>query len=243
MAAGEAQRVAFFGGSFDPPHLGHLAVARAARHALQLDTILFAPVGVQPLKPNGASASFEDRVRMTELAVAGEPGFQVSSIDAPDSSRHPNFTLETLRRIRTGLPPGAELFCIMGADSFLTLNQWHGAALIPFAATLIVASRPGQSLNDLQRALPRGLVLNREPESNSSGEHSSTSNSHIALRTYTLRNASGDSAEFHVLPGLDIEISASDIRQQLHSGAEPATARQLLPPAVTQYIRNHSLYR
>ncbi len=53
-------RVAFFGGSFDPPHLGHLAVARAARAAFRLDTVLFAPVGAQPLKPEGSAASFED---------------------------------------------------------------------------------------------------------------------------------------------------------------------------------------
>src|SRR4051794_33636357 len=68
---GGAQRVAFFGGSFDPPHLGHLAVARAARAALQLDRVLFAPVGAQPLKPQGSTAPFPDRVAMTELAIGG----------------------------------------------------------------------------------------------------------------------------------------------------------------------------
>ena len=67
--------MAFFGGSFDPPHLGHLAVARAARAAFHLDTVLFAPVGAQPLKPEGSAASFEQRLAMTRLAIAGEPGF------------------------------------------------------------------------------------------------------------------------------------------------------------------------
>ncbi len=79
----DSRRVAFFGGSFDPPHLGHVAVARAARDALRLDAVLFAPVGVQPLKPQGATAGFDDRLEMTRLAVAGEPGFEVSLIDAP----------------------------------------------------------------------------------------------------------------------------------------------------------------
>lgn len=64
--SGEGRRVAFFGGSFDPPHLGHLAVARAARKALCLDRVLFAPVGAQPLKPAGSTAPFADRLRMTE---------------------------------------------------------------------------------------------------------------------------------------------------------------------------------
>jgi len=81
LAAG--RRVAFFGGSFDPPHFGHLAVARAARAALELDAVLFAPVGVQPLKPSGSTASFEDRVAMTRLAIAGEERFEVSLADAP----------------------------------------------------------------------------------------------------------------------------------------------------------------
>jgi nicotinate-nucleotide adenylyltransferase len=85
-----ARRVAFFGGSFDPPHLGHLGVARAAQAALGLDIVLFAPVGAQPLKPRGASADFEDRLAMTRLAIAGEPGFDLSLADAPKSSGAPN---------------------------------------------------------------------------------------------------------------------------------------------------------
>src|SRR5258708_26804683 len=94
---GAKRRVAFFGGSFDPPHLGHLAIARAAREALRLDTILFAPVGAQPLKPMGSTAPFADRVAMTELAIAGEPGFELSLVAAPDPNRQPNSTLEPLR--------------------------------------------------------------------------------------------------------------------------------------------------
>src|SRR5579862_2473647 len=135
-------RVAFFGGSFDPPHLGHLAVARAARELLQLDRVLFAPVGAQPLKPLGSTADFSDRVAMTGLAIAGERGFEVSLIDAPRADGQPNYTLETLSTLRAGLPQGGCLFCLMGADSFTSLRHWHGGAEIPFTASLIVASRP-----------------------------------------------------------------------------------------------------
>src|SRR5947209_19540734 len=97
---GVARRVAFFGGSFDPPHLGHLAIARAARDALCLDTVLFAPVGAQPLKPQGSTAPFDDRLAMTRLAIAGEPCFELSLIDAPDAHGKPNYTLETLPKLR-----------------------------------------------------------------------------------------------------------------------------------------------
>lgn len=237
MKVGDSRRVAFFGGSFDPPHLGHLAVARAAREALRLDAVLFAPVGAQPLKPLGSTASFDDRVCMTELAIDAEPCFALSRIDAPSPEGHPNYTLETLKRLRAQLPPHAALFSLMGADSFLSLHQWHGAARIPFAATLIVASRPGQSLADLQSALPAGLTITEEEKP------AQTAGGGIELHTYTLRSPAGDSAPFHLLPGLDVEISASEIRAQLQASMEPAACRQLVPAPVARYIREHGLYR
>ncbi len=156
---GAKRRVAFFGGSFDPPHLGHLAIARAARNALCLDTVLFAPVGAQPLKPQGSTAAFADRVEMTRLAIAGEPAFELSLLDAPDPRGEPNFTLETLRKLRAEFGPSAALFLLMGADSFVSLRRWRGAAEIAFAATLIVASRPGLRLDDLAALLGNGLTL------------------------------------------------------------------------------------
>src|SRR5271157_1894609 len=86
-------RVAFFGGSFDPPHLGHLAVARAARDAFRLDSVLFAPVGIQPLKSEGLTSGFADRLAMTRLAIEGEADFAISLADAPKPGGEPNFTL------------------------------------------------------------------------------------------------------------------------------------------------------
>jgi nicotinate-nucleotide adenylyltransferase len=230
-------RIAFFGGSFDPPHLGHLAIARAARTALHLDRILFAPVGAQPLKPRGSTASFADRLAMTELAIAEEPGFEISLADAPNSAGEPNYTLETLRNLRAGLPAGACLYSLMGADSFASLRRWHGAADIPFAAGLIVASRPGQNLDDLAPFLPQGLALDANPASCTSfgGE--------IDLRCYVIRNDEGDSAPFYLLPGLDVEISASEIRAHVRSSSPESAAAGFLQPRVAAYIREHGLYR
>jgi nicotinate-nucleotide adenylyltransferase len=235
------RRVAFFGGSFDPPHLGHLAVARAAQAALGLDAVLFAPVGAQPLKLHGATASFEDRLAMTRLAIAGEPGFDISLADAPKPGGAPNFTLDTLLALRAQLPPGSALFCLMGADSFFALRLWHRAAEIPFAAPLVVASRPGQPLDDLQAELPAGLTLVSQPETD-------RPSSSVELRPYLLVNRAGDRTPFYLLPGLNVEISASDIREQLrYSGdsasATPAAGDALLPAAVLDYIRSRGLYR
>lgn len=231
-------RVAFFGGSFDPPHLGHLAVARAAREALRLDRVLFAPVGAQPLKPEGSTAPFPARVAMTELAIAGEPGFEVSLLDAPGTGGKPNFTLETLRALRTGLPAEGCLFCLMGADSFASLRRWHGAAEIPFTAALIVASRPGQRLDDLATFLPERLTL--DPETRVSGP---TAEGGIDLRCYSVRNANRESAPFYVLPDLDVEISASEIREQMRSPRQEFSAAASLSQSVAQYIRANGLYR
>jgi nicotinate-nucleotide adenylyltransferase len=238
------RRVAFFGGSFDPPHLGHLAVARAARVALALDTVLFAPVGAQPLKPQGSTASFQDRLAMTELAVAGEAGFGVSLADAPKASGAPNFTLETLQALRAGLPPEGALFCLMGADSFFGLHRWHRAAEIPFVASLIVASRPGQRpeewIRGLRTALPLGLTLEATTRAEPGGAA-------VEMRTYMLHNPAGESAPLYLLPGLQADISASQIRDQIREredalSAAPESGGKLLPDAVFEYIRAHGLY-
>ena len=227
-------RVAFFGGSFDPPHTGHLAVARAARRALDLDVILFAPVGAQPLKPLGSTAEFADRVAMTELAVTGEPGFAVSLADAPEPQGRPNYTIDTLLDLRDRLPEGGALFCLMGADSFLGLRRWRRGADIPFVAPLIVASRPGEDLHDLAAVLPEGLSIAGEPAPPSNGD----------LRTYTLRNNAGSTTPIYLLPGLHVEVSASEIRQQVHAalGRLPS-GHDLLPAPVSAYIASHNLYR
>jgi nicotinate-nucleotide adenylyltransferase len=230
------RRVAFFGGSFDPPHLGHLAVARAARAALGLDTVLFAPVGAQPLKPLGSTASFADRVAMTELAIAADGGFRVSLADAPKPQGKPNYTLETLLGLRSELPAGSTLFCLMGADSFAGLRHWHRGVEIPFAAPLIVASRPGERLGDLKSALPEELMIERMP-----GPEESVSD--VEMHSYLLHNPHGQTAPFYLLPGLEVEISASEIRAQVNEilGARSA-GRELLPEAVSAYIRMHGLY-
>ena len=229
MSSAAQLRVAFFGGSFDPPHLGHLAAARAAQSALALDRVLFAPVGTQPLKPDGASASFEDRVAMTRLAIAGEPGFEVSLLDSPRPLGQPNYTLDTLRTFRL-LNPATQLFLLLGADSFALLRNWRGAAEIPFIAAIVVVSRPGQHVDDVARFLPAGVTVVQAdglPEAGAGAE----------IRTYTLSNSNGETAPFYLLPDLYVPISASQVRAQTRAGAPSP-----LPPAVADYIREHQLY-
>jgi nicotinate-nucleotide adenylyltransferase len=141
-------RVALFGGSFDPPHHGHTAIAAAAADVFDLDRVLFAPVGRQPLKREGTPSSFADRLAMVELACAADSRFAVSDVDAPRSDGAPNYTVETLATLHEAMPD-ARLFNLVGADSFLDLPLWHEPKRLLEVAEWIVVSRPGFPLANL----------------------------------------------------------------------------------------------
>lgn len=142
-------RLGFFGGSFDPPHRGHLVVALAAARAFSLDRVLMAPVGSQPLKPGGPAAGFGDRLAMTKLLCDGQPKLEASAIDAPLANGSPNFTIDTLARLQTKAGAETEIFVIVGADAFLSLRQWREPEELLRAAEWIVVSRPGFSREKL----------------------------------------------------------------------------------------------
>ena len=143
-------RVGLFGGSFDPPHRGHLAVAETVRERFALDRVLLAPAAIQPLKLRGAHASFTDRLRMVELLCEGTTGIEASAIDGPTADGKPNYTIDTLHRLRNQLPPGAEIFLILGADAFLGIRQWKDSEALLKEARWIVVSRPGFELHKLE---------------------------------------------------------------------------------------------
>jgi nicotinate-nucleotide adenylyltransferase len=147
-------RVALFGGSFDPPHHGHIAIATAAADEFKLDQVLFAPVGRQPLKIEHASASYTDRLAMVDLACEVDARFSVSEVDAPKADGGANYTVETLAALR-GQMPEARLFNLVGADSFLDLRRWREPERLLKLAEWIVVSRPGFALADLS---PLGLT-------------------------------------------------------------------------------------
>jgi nicotinate-nucleotide adenylyltransferase len=142
-------RVAFFGGTFDPPHRGHLSIARAAADAFNLQKVLFAPVGRQPLKEAKGAASFTDRLAMVRLACETDRRFEVSEIDAPRGDGVPNYTANTLEKLHCE-QPGIHLFAIAGADSFLTLREWHDPDKVVELAEWIVVSRPGWPIEKLK---------------------------------------------------------------------------------------------
>ena len=100
-------RLALFGGTFDPVHEAHLAIARAAAARFALDRVLFVPAAHPPHKAAATRAPYEDRVRMAELACAGEPGFEVSRLE---ENTPRSYSIDTIEKVRAGLGAGAELF-------------------------------------------------------------------------------------------------------------------------------------
>ena len=129
-------RVGVFGGTFDPVHVGHLAIANAALEDLPLDRVIFVPARHSPLKNDGPVASARDRLAMLEASIAGEPRFAVSSIEL--DRQGPSYTVETLAALR----PEGELFLILGSDAFADFTRWKEPERIRGLATVVVAARP-----------------------------------------------------------------------------------------------------
>lgn len=148
-----APRIGVFGGTFDPPHIGHLIAALELRYALKLDRLLFVPAGRPPHKPTDAVASNRHRLEMLRLAIGDNAGFELSTIDVDRAG--PSFTSDLLQRLDEHLAP-ARLVFLMGEDSLRDLPEWHQPGRIAALAEIGVASRPGvaSDLNSIHRAVP-----------------------------------------------------------------------------------------
>ena len=149
------RRIGLFGGTFDPPHAGHLAIAEWAREQLRLDRVLFVPAGAPPHKRARRLSSVAARVAMTRLAVRGNPAFRLSQLEV--RRRGPSFTVDTLRAVRAA-DPGVEVFLLMGEDSLDDFRTWHEPAAIRGLARLAVARRPGGRRRTPARGIARGLI-------------------------------------------------------------------------------------
>jgi nicotinate-nucleotide adenylyltransferase len=133
-------KLAIFGGTFDPLHDAHLAVARQAAVRFHLDRVLLVPAAQPPHKRSGAHASYEDRVRMAEIGVADDPRLAVSRIEEGTAR---SYSIDTIEKVRAGMSPADELYFIIGADAFSEIHTWHRWRDVARAVRFIVVSRPG----------------------------------------------------------------------------------------------------
>lgn len=138
----ERHRIGIFGGTFDPPHNGHVSVARDVADALALDQVLWVPAREPPHKPPGAHTEAATRVAMTRAAAHADERFEVSEIEI--SRPGPSYTVDTVRALH-GEAPNAELFVIIGVDQYRDLDRWHCPAEIAEHAILAVMDRGGAS--------------------------------------------------------------------------------------------------
>lgn len=136
-------KLGLFGGTFDPPHLGHFLAATDAAEALSLDQLAWIPAATQPLKADANSAGPEHRLAMTRLTVAGDPRFSVDTLEMQRGGL--SFTVDTLRAFRER-HPGAALFLLLGADAAALLPKWREPEQVRELAEIVVLTRGGDGL-------------------------------------------------------------------------------------------------
>lgn len=219
--------LALYGGTFDPVHLGHLAVARAAVERFALERVYFVPTYVQPLKAKQKVSDFYHRYAMLALALAGEARMSASLLEAPEilhaAGKPASYTVETVARFRARLGKQTRLFFLIGMDAFANVSQWRGAEQLLRSVEFIVAHRPGWPLETVTQALPATMQPN-------------AAETQQALASGTLTT---HGAHIHLLPEVSVQVSATAIRK---AARQECGLEQLVPATVADYIRKLHLY-
>jgi len=227
--------IGLFGGTFDPVHRGHMALARAALEQHKLRCIHFVPANVPPHKQKQPLTPFVQRFAMLALATADEKAFVPSLLEAPQDSPSggksrdpkPNYTIDTVRRIKQSFKNSDKLFLLIGMDAFADIAKWYQAETLFRECEFIVASRPGYSLADVANALPE--KLRPRPEI-TKPFHKQAATGDLVLPGVTL----------HLMADLHQAASATAIRQAAAAGR--AMGRFVEAP-VAEYIRKMGLYK
>ena len=224
--------IGLFGGTFDPVHRGHLALARAAVERCKLQRVYFVAANVPPHKQKQPLTPFVHRFAMLALATQSEKVFVPAVLEAPEDGAgqkkdKPNYTIETIRRMKQSFKSRDRLFFLIGMDAFAEIAKWHQAEALFRECEFIVAGRPGYWLADVANALPESL--RPRPE---------------VTKPFHKQVASGDL----VLPGVSIHL-LEDLRQPASATAIRDAAKsgkplgRFLDPAVAEYIKKAGLYK
>ncbi len=230
--------IALFGGTFDPVHSGHLALARAAADRFDLGRVFFVPNLIPPHKQKQPLSHFSHRYAMLALATAEEKDFVPSLLEAPCETAEtskakvkntpaPSYSIDTVRRLKQTLRKADRLFFLIGLDAFCDVAKWHQAEALFRECAFIVASRPGFSLADVANSLPASL----RP-------------SPAATKPFAKIPATGDiilpGVTVHLLDGLNFSVSSTAIRDAVFKNKPLG---KLVPASVAAYIKKEGLYR
>jgi len=230
--------IGLFGGTFDPIHQGHLALARAAQERFALGRIHFVAANIPPHKQRQPLAPYPHRYAMVVLATMSEKAFVPSLLEAPEmmprtgakkagpSAPGANYSIDTIRRVKQTLKKADCVFFLIGIDAFQEIATWHEAEALFGECEFIVASRPGYSLADVANALPERL----RPKP-------------AVTKPFAKQPARGDlvlpGATVHLLDDVHTNVSATAIREAV-AAKRPLT--RFVDPAVAEYIRKMGLY-
>jgi nicotinate-nucleotide adenylyltransferase len=151
-------KIGLLGGSFDPPHNAHLAMAQAAQKQLSLDRVIFVPAGQPPHKKEVKLTDADLRIQMVRAATEHNPFFQVSDLEI--KRKGPSYTIDTLSELKKKFPEGTEFFLIIGSDSLREFSTWHEWKKITQLAKLLVAPRKGA---EVEKYPPFAIKLELDP--------------------------------------------------------------------------------
>lgn len=208
-------RIGIFGGTFDPVHVGHLDVARAALLAAQLDRVLLMPANVPPHR-SAPHVSAPHRFAMCALAIAGHE--RLGLLDDEMLSSEPSYTSSTLARLEARGVNTRELFLITGADAFRDITSWKDYPAILDRCHFVVVSRSGQTASSLRTTL-RPLAGR--------------------MRAPSQRLAPKDEPSIMLVDSPTAPVSSTEIRRRVSEGGSLAG---LVPELVAEHIRKHELY-
>jgi len=228
--------IGLFGGTFDPIHKGHLAIAAAARERCQLGRVYFVPTNVPPHKTAQPVASFFHRYAMTVLATQAEKAFVPSLLEAPGEfvlqdkkgargsmASAPNYSIDTIRKLNRELQKADRLFFLI---AFKDIAKWRESEALFSECEFIIASRPGYSLADVATALPEKLRPRTE-----------------VTKPFAKQPVKGDlvlpGVTLHLLDDVNQNVSATTIRQAI---AAKKPIKKFVPESVEEYIKKAGLY-
>jgi nicotinate-nucleotide adenylyltransferase len=228
------RRIAIFGGSFDPIHAGHLAVARAADRRFNFDEIHFLAASRPPHKLKQHLAPFPHRFAMVALACAEHPHFVPSLAEAGDdfSGTQLHYSVDTVRYFRHAYnSPGDQVFFIVGADAFLDIPMWKEYETLLGLCDFVIANRPGIRLEALRLVIPPGL----QPMPDRTEDKEADAIAHASPVVARLFKTT-----VFLLENVASETSATEIRRKAKKGQ---SIHGLVSARVEEYILKQGLYR
>ncbi|HEY5595511.1 MAG TPA: nicotinate-nucleotide adenylyltransferase [Nitrospiria bacterium] len=219
-------KIGIFGGTFNPIHQGHLAIAEEVLKTVGLDWVLLIPAGRPPHKKGRKVLPAKHRMEMTRLAVQGHARMEASDLEI--TRRGKSYTIETVKALERNYPKGTEFYLILGLDAFLEFSTWRSPKDVMARCHIVVVSRPGYRFSDLSRL---DFLSRTDPEWLNELDAGRRSRLDLPLSAGT---------RLILIRVTAHDVSATQIRDHLSGGKR---LKNLLPPLVESYIMNHSLYR